>query len=198
MLLIGLTGGIGSGKTTVANYFAELGIPIIDSDEIARLVVLPGTEGLKQIAAHFGANILDENQQLNRAMLRQKIFSEPDEREWLENLLHPLIRAEIQRQAKQHAAAYAIIVIPLLIEAQFHDFINRVLVVDAPEQLQVTRASSRDQCSDVHIKKIMATQVSRSERLQYADDVITNDGDLSTLKAQVLKMHEFYLQIAQK
>lgn len=196
MLIVGLTGGIGSGKSTVADFFAELGVPIIDTDVIARTVVAPGTKALDQIVAQLGSSLLNDDGSLNRANLRELIFDAPEKRTWLESLLHPLIRAETQRQVTQVAdAPYAIVVIPLLTETWPHPLIERVLVVDCPESAQLERAQARDQDSAERITKIIQQQASRTERLALADDVITNDQDLDHLRQQTKNMHEKYLDI---
>ncbi|WP_315089935.1 dephospho-CoA kinase [Aggregatibacter segnis] len=200
--VVGLTGGIGSGKSTIAELFAELGVPIIDADLVARQVVEKGSPLLAEIAAHFGPEILLEDGALNRAALREKVFNHESEKQWLNQLLHPAIRHEMLRQLAAQQAPYCIFMVPLLIENNLTALCQRVLVVDVSEQTQMTRASQRDNNQLALIKNIMQSQVSRSERLQHADDVINNDVDLSEslphLKQTVLDLHHLYLQLAEK
>jgi len=195
MLVIGLTGGIGSGKSTVADLFAALGAPVIDADVIARDITLPNGPAFAPIIAHFGTDILQQNGTLNRAALRDLIFTHPQERQWLEALLHPLIRDSIKRQLDNINAAYCLLVIPLLVETGAYPFINRILVVDAPEALQTERVMTRDQASEAQIKSIIQTQVSREARLSKANDVITNNSTLENLTEQVAALHKKYLNI---
>lgn len=196
MLIIGLTGGIGSGKTTVANYFAALGVTIIDADQIAREVVEPGTSAFQQIVAKFGQVILTAEGQLNRSKLRELIFADANLRQWLENLVHPLIRSRMRELSQQAISPYCILVIPLLLENEPNELVQRILVVDSPEALQVSRTQARDRVTAGQVISIMATQITRSQRLKAADDIIVNDGDLFHLKAQVEKLHQLYLAYA--
>ena len=192
MLVIGLTGGIGSGKTTVAKLFKTLGVTIIDSDIIARELVQPGTTTLHQISQHFGATVLNAHGALDRAALRQLIFNNPNKRQWLEALLHPLIRDKMSRQIKQTNTSYVIVVIPLLLESPKRFPVDRILVVDVPETLQQQRATQRDHHAFDSIDAIMATQVSRKQRLNEADDIIDNSGSLPELKKQVQALDANY------
>ena len=194
MLVIGLTGGVGSGKTTVANLFAERGIPIIDADVIAREVTLPAEPGLKQIVEHFGQAILLQDGTLNRGKLREIIFTQANERQWLEKLLHPLIRQRIEQRLQAITAPYCIVVIPLLFEVKPYPFINRILVIDAPPHLQIERVTARDRLDPSQIECIMNAQTSRNKRLMGAQDVILNDGNIAGLEPQVQKLHEIYLK----
>ena len=200
--VVGLTGGIGSGKSTIAELFAELGVPVIDADLVARQVVEKGSPLLAEIAVHFGPEILLEDGALNRAALREKVFNHEREKQWLNQLLHPAIRHEMLRQLAAQRMPYCIFMVPLLIENKLTALCQRVLVVDVSEQTQMTRASQRDNNQLALIKSIMQSQVSRSERLQHADDVINNDADLSEslpqLKQKVLDLHHHYLQLAEK
>ena len=196
MLVIGLTGGIGSGKSTVSQLFADRGVPIIDADAVARDVVAPGTQALQQIIDKFGPELVNADGQLNRSRLREIIFADPHHRHWLEALLHPLIRTDISAQIDALAYPYCIVVIPLLIESQPNDRIQRILVVDCPEQLQLERTAARDNTSLSNAKMILTQQASRQQRLAAADDVIKNDQDLSHLEQQVEKLHQHYLQLA--
>jgi len=193
--ILGLTGGIGSGKSAVAQCFIELGIHVADADQAARWVVEPGQPALTQIAAHFGPELLQADGQLDRATLRQRIFQDPAERQWLEALLHPLINQALVRDLAGAQSPYAILVSPLLIEAGQYRLTQRLLVVDAPEQLQLQRALLRDQVSEQQIRAILKIQASRQERLRHADDVLTNDRDLHWLRAEVQRLHLFYLTL---
>ncbi|MDF2866910.1 MAG: dephospho-CoA kinase [Gammaproteobacteria bacterium] len=195
MFIIGLTGGIGSGKTTVANYFAELGITIIDADQVAREVVEPGTAAFQQIIAKFGQVILTADGQLNRSKLREFIFADANLRQWLENLVHPQIRSRMRELSKQATSPYCILVIPLLLENKPNELVQRILVVDSPEALQVSRTQARDHLTAGQVISIMVTQMTRSQRLAAADDIIVNDGNLASLKQQVIKMHQKYLSM---
>ncbi len=195
MLVIGLTGGIGSGKTTVADLFAKLGVPIIDADQVARDVTQPGQAALALIVEHFNQALLLADGTLNRAALRQLIFKDEAERHWLENLLHPLIQEEILRQLDKLSAPYCIVVIPLLFETavNFDSLIDRILLVDAAETRQIERVKARDQLSSAEIQAILNSQVEREYRLKHCDDVIINDGELGELMPQVEKLHAYYL-----
>lgn len=190
MLIIGLTGGIGAGKSTVANLFAERGVPIIDADVIARELVLPKQPALMKIVNHFGPSILSSDGMLNRAQLRQIIFTDMKEREWLEKLLHPLIKKAIQAQIKRLTAPYCIAVIPLLFEVKPYPFINRILVVDATREIQRQRVDARDHSHE--LEAIINAQLSREQKLARADDVITNNGTIADLIPQIDKLHSVY------
>lgn len=193
--IVGLTGGIGSGKSAATSFFADLGVTIVDSDIVARRVVEPGTFALEQIRNHFGAEILLPNGALNRSALRQRVFAEPVQKTWLENLLHPLIRKETIRQLNEVASQYGILSSPLLLETRQNMLTDRVLVIDAPEHLQIKRTQSRDATSSDAVSTIMATQWNRDQRLAKADDLIVNDGDLQHLQSQVILMHEKYCSL---
>ena len=199
MLRVGLTGGIGSGKSTVANYFFELGVPIIDADEIARKITTSRQVSFKKIAAHFGKEVLNGKNCLNRSRLRRLIFKSQKERQWLENLLHPLIISKIQKKLEEINSPYCILVIPLLAEiSHLINFLDQILVVDISVSLQIQRTKIRDRLSDEQIKLILESQSSREERLALADDVIVNDKTLSTLWGAVLQLHSQYLKLAEK
>lgn len=198
MLIIGLTGGIGSGKSTVANMFADLGIPVIDMDIIARQVVAPGQPALQQIINTFGNNLLDQDGQLDRQQLRQIIFNSAEKRHQLEAILHPIIREATERQLAKLEAPYCIVVIPLLLESNQRSLVHRILVVDAPESLQISRTIQRDGISAKQVEKILATQLDRSNRLTEADDIINNSGELQALRVQVDKLDQAYRALAQK
>lgn len=196
MLIIGLTGGAGSGKTTATNYFSELGIPIIDADVIARELVEPNKPAYHDIIKRFGKIIVKSDKTLNRQALRQLILANSTERLWLENLLHPLIRDEIKSQAKALTAPYCILSIPLLAESGAYEFIDRILLIDASEETQKQRLKTRDNMNDEKIKQMLAAQASREERLAIADDVILNDGDTEVLHNAVADYHQRYLTLA--
>lgn len=197
-MIIGLTGGIGSGKSEVSRRFEQLGITVVDADIVAREVVNIGSVALSAISAHFGQDILNADGSLNRAKLRSRIFENPDEKHWLENLLHPIIRKEIVTQLAQSKTPYSILSSPLLLETKQNELVNRVLVIDATENMQIERASTRDTNNKDQIQKIMATQINRTERCKKADDIIENHGDLNELDLAVKKLHAFYLQLAEQ
>jgi dephospho-CoA kinase len=196
MLVIGLTGGIGSGKTTIADLFKARGIPIIDADIIAREVTAPGQPALKTITQHFGQHILQEDGSLNRSALRDTIFKNDENRHWLENLLHPLILRRMDELLQQQNTPYCLVVIPLLFEKNTYPLINRILVVDTSEEMQINRVTKRDKTSREQVKAIMTTQASRGLRIKHANDIITNDGSLVMLEKQVEELHQKYLQLA--
>jgi dephospho-CoA kinase len=196
MFTVGLTGGIGSGKTAASDHFQTLGVHVVDADIVAREVVEPGQPALDEIVKHFGPDILKEDRSLDRAKLRQCVFTNTTEKDWLESLLHPLIRQEITRQLAASKSAYAILVSPLLFETNQHLLVNRSLLIDVPEDLQLIRASSRDQNSQEQIQKIIDSQLPRDVKLARADDVIVNDKNLDELKLSVEKQHAIYLDYA--
>jgi dephospho-CoA kinase len=193
--ILGLTGGIGSGKSAVARHFIDLGVHLVNADEAARWVVEPGRPALAQIAEHFGQAVLQADGTLDRAALRDRIFQSSEERQWLESLLHPLIRQEISDNLAQARSPYAILESPLLIESGQYRTTQRVLVVDAPETLQIERAMQRDRTSAEQIQAILKVQASREERLKHADDVLLNDRDLEWLQTEVERLHHFYLSL---
>ncbi len=191
--IVGLTGGIGSGKTTVANKFAERGVPLVDADIIARDVVAPNSHGLNKIAERYGSDILMTDQQLDRGKLRQIIFDTPTEKAWLDNLLHPLIRKEMAAQLEAITAPYCLLVVPLLVENGLQDMAHRVLVVDVSVENQIKRTTSRDSVSSEHVNKIVNLQATQQQRLEIADDVIHNDSDEEALDQQIDTLHQHYL-----
>lgn len=196
MLVIGLTGGIGSGKTTVSNLFAKHNVPIIDADIIARDITKPGNEAYNKIIAHFGNAVIKPDGYLDRAGLRRIIFADDSERKWLEGLLHPIIRKRIADEIKKLHAPYSIVVIPLLHEVTPYPFINRILVVDTDEGTQIKRVIARDNTSEQQVRSILRTQLKREERRLKSDDVIINDGHIGELSAKVAKLHKFYLKLS--
>ncbi|TNF32701.1 MAG: dephospho-CoA kinase [Gammaproteobacteria bacterium] len=194
--IVGLTGGIGSGKTAASDHFATLGIDVVDADIIARQVVEPGTEALSRIVEHFGKDILQADGTLDRAALRQRVFSQPDEKRWLEQLLHPLIGDATLHALAATKSPYALFVSPLLFESGMQAICNRTLLIDAPEQAQLERTMVRDNNPAGQVKAIMASQTSRETRQAKADDVICNDGSLQDLHHKVEAMHARYLTLA--
>lgn len=193
MMVVGLTGGIGSGKSAVAEMFRELGAPIIDTDVIAREVVQPGSDALNMIVQRFGDQVLKPDGHLDRSALRHAVFNSEENRRWLEQLLHPLIRERTKQLIDECDYPYCIVVIPLLAENWPYPLVDRVLVVDIDEEVQLKRASQRDKNTDEQIKKIMKSQTSREQRLAIADDVINNDADLEHLRKSVRELHNKYL-----
>lgn len=197
--IVGLTGGIGSGKTTVSDLFAENhAITVVDADVIAREVVEPGSKALEKIADYFGEGVINEAGALDRAKLRSLVFGSDVKKDWLNGLLHPLIRETMQYQCEQATSEYAILSIPLLTENKLQSMAHRVLVVDCSEETQLKRASSRDGVGDQQIKSIMQSQASRQERLAIANDVIINEDSLESLVVQIDKLHQKYLEMANK
>lgn len=193
--ILGLTGGIGSGKSAVARHFSALGVHSVDADDAARWVVEPGRPALARIVEHFGEQVLQADGSLNRSALRQRVFGDASQRRWLEALLHPLIFTEIHQSLAQATSPYAILVSPLLVESGQQRMTRRVLVVDAPEQLQLQRSMARDNSSEEQIRAILKAQASREERLRHADDVLLNDRDLAWLQGEVERLHTFYLTL---
>jgi dephospho-CoA kinase len=192
-LIIGITGGIGSGKSAVTDRFEALDITVVDADKVARIIVEPGQPALEKIAEHFGAKILLTDGSLDRAALRAKVFSEPQERLWLEALTHPLIREEIRAQLNSSCSPYAILSSPLLLETNQKSLAELVIVVDVPEQVQLERTVQRDNNDADQVRRIMAAQMSRSKRLELADIVIDNSGVLDKLDEVVRGLHEKFL-----
>ena len=194
-MIIGLTGGIGSGKTAVSDIFASQGIDIVDADLASRVVVEKGKPALDKISKHFGAEILSENGELNRAKLREIIFKAPEERQWLESLLHPIIAEQIRYELDSSKSSYCILVSPLLLETEQKDFCDSLLIVDVPEKFQVQRTALRDNVPEEQVESIMATQIDRAKRLSLADEIIVNDGTLEDLKKKVMDRHLKYLSL---
>lgn len=187
MLVVGLTGGIGSGKSAASAQFELLGRPIIDADIVAREVVEPGEAALTKIVEQFGPQMLSENGKLDRASLRETVFSDSKSREWLEQLLHPIIRNRIMEKIEsyQGSAPFAILASPLLLETDQHKMVDHIIVVDVPESLQIKRVISRDKSNKEQVQRIMEAQLSRQNRLELADTVIDNSSDLENLENQI-------------
>ncbi|MDK9739265.1 dephospho-CoA kinase [Vibrio sp. D404a] len=195
--IIGLTGGIASGKTTVADLFQEhFNIEIVDADIVAREVVAVGSDGLQQITEHFGEAILLEDGTLNRAKLREQIFSNPQDKAWLNALLHPMIRNKIEEGLTNIRSPYGLLVAPLLIENQMQGMADRVLIVDVPTEVQIERTMSRDNVSEEQVMAILKSQASREQRLAVADDVIKNHTKNQDLLPQITELHQKYLAIS--
>lgn len=193
--VIGLTGGIGSGKSTVARMFGALGVHWVDADDVARQVVEPGTQALRAIADHFGERILQGNGELDRAALRQKVFEDPEQRRWLEGLLHPIIRQELIRQLspEDYNLPYVMLVSPLLLETNQHELVERIVVVDVPEETQINRTMTRDGNSREQVERILAAQMPRAARREKADAIINNAQPLERVEASVHALHQRFL-----
>jgi dephospho-CoA kinase len=200
MLVIGLTGGIGSGKSAVSRCFERLGVPVIDADRLARYVVEPGQPALAEIAAHFGADLVRDDGSLDRAQLRERVFAEPDSRRRLEGILHPRIRACMREQlaALPGDTPYAVLVIPLLLETGQRDMVDRVLVVEASESVRLARVTQRDGVPEDQVRRVLSAQCSAEDRAAAADDLIENEGSESELAAKVWALHEKYLALTRR
>lgn len=197
MLVIGVTGGIGSGKTAATDRFQALGITVVDADLASRVVVEPGRPALSAIEEHFGKGVITQDGTLDRRALRDIVFSQPEERKWLERLTHPLIAQEILQQIQASTSPYTVLASPLLLESGQSKMAQRVLVIDVPEAVQIARTASRDNTDPTSVKAIIAAQMPRRERVAKADDVIINDGSLEDLHRAVDKLHQIYLERAQ-
>lgn len=197
-LVIGLTGGIGTGKSAVANLFAARGVPVIDADVLAREVVMPGEPALDEIVRAFGSAILTASGELDRRRMREQVFSDAHGRERLEAIIHPRVYAEIERRLESVTYPYAIVVVPLLVETGGVERVDRVLVVDAPTQMQIARVSRRDGTTPSAVEKILAAQLDRRARNAAADDIIENDGSQADLERKVDALHAQYLASAQR
>ncbi len=194
---VGLTGGIGSGKTTVANLFAERGATIVDTDAIAHQLTAPGGAAIDALRAEFGAETIDASGALDRAKMRALVFADPDAKNRLQAILHPLIRQECERAAEQARGAYVIFDVPLLVESdRWRERVTRILVVDCPEAMQISRVMARSNMTEAQVRAIMATQATRAQRLAVADDVIENDGSLAALTRAVDRLHALYSGLA--
>jgi dephospho-CoA kinase len=196
MLRIGLTGGIGSGKSTVSELFAGRGVPVIDADSIARELVSPGRPAFDRIVARFGTAVLDDQGAVDRQRLRSRVFVDEEERRALEGILHPLVLEEILRTVAALHAPYCILSIPLLIEAGMQAAADRILVIDTDEAAQLQRVMARNGMQEEEVRRIIASQASRAERLQYADDVIVNNAGLDHLEREVERLHNAYTALA--
>ncbi len=198
MLIIGVTGGIGSGKTAVTNEFKKLGIEIVDADLAARTIVKKGRPALEKIHDRFGSQILIDNGELDRAQLRKIIFEDSEQRKWLEQLTHPLIRDEIVHGLRSATSPYVILSSPLLIESGQYHLVKRTLVVDVPVELQLERTYQRDNNPKPQVQAIIDAQISREKRLEHADDILSNDKDMANLVEQVKTLHQTYLDMSKQ
>ena len=196
MFVVGLTGGIGSGKTAATDYLAQLGITIVDADLASRVVVEPGQPALQAIAERFGDHVIDEDGALNRRALREIVFTDPDALKALEGITHPAIGQELRRQITASQSPYTILVSPLLFETSQKALVQRTLVIDAPAELQVKRTMARDQVPEEQVAAIMKAQLERTQRLDQADDVVENHGSLQRLHDQLDVLHKLYLDLA--
>ena len=196
MLKIGLTGGIGCGKTSATNYFAKLGIPIIDADEISHALVAPGMPALIQIRKTFGEETIDDNGSLNRKVLRDIIFSDLVKKKKLESILHPRVYAEMQRRVDRLHNVYVILSIPLLLETKMENFVDRILIIDCSVKVQFERVKARDNLSDERIQSILDSQVSREQRLLSGDDIIDNTGSITAFEESLTKLHNLYISLS--
>ena len=195
-LVVGLTGGIGSGKSTVAEGFAALGVPVIDADQLARELVEPGQPALEEIIAVFGVNCTDGDGKLDRDYMRRQIFADATRKRQLEAILHPKIRQRIMSLLAAINTPYCIVVIPLLLETGQTDLVDRILVIDTPAKEQLKRVAARDGLTHNAVMAIMATQTDRSTRLQAANDVIINDRGLDSLSSRIQELHQFYMELS--
>lgn len=198
MFVVGITGGIGSGKSALTTQLQQFGIHVVDADIVAREVVQPGTPALRKISSHFGSDILNRDGELDRASLRQRVFSHPEDRQWLETLLHPIIRAETIKQLKQASSPYTILASPLLLETDQHELTQHIVLVDVPIELQINRTMARDNNNEEQVRAIIAAQMSREEKQQRANTIINNDADLQALYNQAADLHKTLQRLAQQ
>ena len=197
MLIIGLTGGIGSGKSVASDKFASLGITVVDADVASRTVVEPGMPALKEIESHFGSEIITGDGQLDRTKLRELIASDAEERKWLESVLHPRIGEQIAKEIAESTSPYTLFVAPLLLETDSQEMCARVVVGDVPKQVQVARTAERDEVSTDQVEQMVSAQMERQKRLEKADDVLVNTGTIEELEKKVEELHEKYLQMVE-
>ena len=197
-MIIGLTGGIGSGKSAVANFFQDEGITVIDADELAREVIDKNSPGYKSIVDYFGSKIIDSNGLIDRAFLRKEAFDDDKKKKVLESIIHPLVKDLMTKRIETSNSVYSIIMVPLIFETNSMSNYNRILVIDCDPKIQLERATIRDNNSNEQIQKIIDSQCSREERLSIANDVIPNNDSLENLKVRTLAMHKFYLGLSKK
>jgi dephospho-CoA kinase len=197
MLIIGLTGGIGSGKSVASDKFKSLGITIVDADVASRTVVEPGKPALKEIEDHFGSGIITAEGKLDRNNLREIIATDPEERKWLESVLHPKIGEQITKEISESTSVYTLFVAPLLLETNSQEMCSRVVVVDVPKDVQIQRTAKRDKVSPNQVEQMVAAQMEREKRLEKADDVLLNSGTIEDLEKQVEELHKKYIQMVE-
>ena len=197
MLIIGLTGGIGSGKSLASEKFKSLGITIVDADVASRTVVEPGRPALKEIEDHFSSEIITAERKLDRNKLREIIATDPEERKWLESVLHPKIGEQITKEISESTSVYTLFVAPLLLETNSQEMCSRVVVVDVPKDVQIQRTAKRDKVSSNQVEQMVAAQMKREKRLEKADDVLLNNGTIEDLEKQVEELHKKYIQMAE-
>ncbi|MDH3355148.1 MAG: dephospho-CoA kinase [Chromatiales bacterium] len=196
-LIIGLTGGIGCGKSTICKAFSQLAIPIIDTDQIARDVVAPGQPALETLVQHFSSTILNKDNSLNRAHLKTLLFNDPQNKKFIETVLHPLILAQLNQQLTAITAPYVVVEIPLLIEANWQSVVDQILVIDIPETLQLERLMQREDATQSEVQAMIDNQISRTERNRYATQLVDNSATPSALSRQVSELHQHYLKLAE-
>ena len=197
MLIIGLTGGIGSGKSVASDKFKSLGIAVVDADVASRTVVEPGKPALKEIQDHFGSGIITTEGKLDRNKLREIIATDAEERKWLESVLHPKIGEQITKEISESTSVYTLFVAPLLLETNSQEMCSRVVVVDVPKDVQIQRTAKRDKVSSNQVEQMVAAQMKREKRLEKADDVLLNNGTIEDLEKQVEELHKKYIQMAE-
>ena len=197
MLIIGLTGGIGSGKSVASDKFKSLGITIVDADVASRTVVEPGKPALKEIEDHFGSGIITAEGKLDRNNLREIIATDPEERKWLESVTHPKIGEQITKEISESTSVYTLFVAPLLLETNSQEMCSRVVVVDVPKDVQIRRTAKRDKVSPNQVEQMVAAQMEREKRLEKADDVLLNSGTIEDLEKQVEELHKKYMQMVE-
>ena len=197
MLIIGLTGGIGSGKSVASDKFASLGVTVVDADVASRTVVEPGMPALKEIESHFGSEIIGGDGLLDRTKLREIIASDAEERKWLESVLHPRIGEQITKEISESTSPYTLLVAPLLLETNSQEMCSRVVVVDVPKEVQITRTAERDNVPLNQVEQLISAQMTREKRLEKADDVLLNKGTIENLEKQVEELHKKYLLLAE-
>lgn len=194
-MIVGLTGGIGSGKSAAANFFVELGVDLIDADDLAKNVLNKNSKGYELFINEFGEQYLDNDKNIDRDLLRKTIFNDSDKKNKLENIIHPQVRSGIEEFIRTSKSDYCIVVVPLIYETRSSSYYDRILVIDCDEEIQINRSAIRDNTENKEIKKIISKQASREERLSIADDVILNNRTLDSLKEEVIKLHKKYIKI---
>ena len=194
-MIVGLTGGIGSGKSAAANFFVELGVDLIDADDLAKNVLNKNSKGYELFINEFGEQYLDNYKNIDRDLLRKTIFNDSDKKNKLENIIHPQVRSGIEEFIKSSKSDYCIVVVPLIYETRSSSYYDRILVIDCDEEIQINRSAIRDNTENKEIKKIISKQASREERLSIADDVILNNRTLDSLKEEVIKLHKKYIKM---